>query len=390
MKFDGLRELLEFLKSEGEFWREKRESFDKSQRQFHPAFGVYSTFEQVAKTIGSWAERIESWDDAQLSQQINTLNQNSIRPLSSHWIWSGHAFVEPFYRCQKQHGQEVATSFLNYITKKQIGNLSSYQTFLGVITGYEFENQDSDIPKRRNGEKISLGHLRSQLEQATTTLIGEVEEFKDGFNAWESDTQTSWAEWVQQVDAEHKEQQVSHRDEFIAYMEGCKTRISELENTYQEKLRLEQPAQYWKKAARRFGIQGGLWSLALLSSLLLGIVYFSEFFHAWLTGKLLPVQLNTIQGVVIFGAILAVFAFMVKTLSRLAFSSFHLMRDAEEREQLTYLYLSLVNENKIDETSRDIVLQALFSRTETGLLVAESGPTMPGAGEMLKAATRLR
>jgi hypothetical protein len=388
--FEGLRELVEFLKSEGEFWKEKRGSFDKSQRQIHPAFGVNSTFEQAVKTIRSWDDQIENWDNAQLNQQVQTLNQNTLRHLSANWLWSGHPFIEPFYQSQKQHGQEAASSFLLYTTKKQISNTNSYQSFLGVMLGYEFDNQNSDIPKRRNGEKISLGHLRSQLEGTTKALIGEVEKFKRGFSEWESETHQKWTDWVKQSDEEHIEQQTSHRDEFVAYMEGCRTRIDELENTYQEKLRLEKPAQYWKNAARKFGVQGGLWSLALLAALLLGVVYFSDFFKDWLEGKQLAVQLSTVQGVIIFGTILAVYAFMIRVLSRLTFSSFHLMRDAEEREQLTYLYLSLVNDNKIDESSRDVVLQALFSRTETGLLVTESGPTMPGAGELIKAATKLK
>lgn len=60
-----------------------------------------------------------------------------------------------------------------------------------------------------------------------------------------------------------------------------------------------------------------------------------------------------------------------------------------KREQLTYLYLSLTNESVIDEKSREIVLQALFSRTETGLLNNEHGPTMPGA-DILQAALKGR
>ena len=130
--------------------------------------------------------------------------------------------------------------------------------------------------------------------------------------------------------------------------------------------------------------------MSLIMSVLLGIVYFSGFFSDWLKGQDVGIHLNTIQGIVIFGTILAVYAFLVRTLSRLTFSSFHLMRDAEEREQLTYLYLSLVNDKKLDENSRDIVLQALFSRSETGLLVSESGPTMPGVGEIIKSAAKLK
>lgn len=76
--------------------------------------------------------------------------------------------------------------------------------------------------------------------------------------------------------------------------------------------------------------------------------------------------------------VLAIYAYVLRLLSRLTFSSFHLMRDAEEREQLTYLYLALSNDAKVDEKSREIVLQALFSRSETGLLTNEHGPVMPG------------
>jgi hypothetical protein len=103
----------------------------------------------------------------------------------------------------------------------------------------------------------------------------------------------------------------------------------------------------------------------------------------------MAIKLNTFQGAVIFGSILAVYAFLVKTLSKLTFSSFHLMRDSEEREQLTYLYLSLNNEGQIDGTSRELVLQALFSRTETGLLSGDSGPTMP-VQDLLKAVLKTK
>ena len=159
-----------------------------------------------------------------------------------------------------------------------------------------------------------------------------------------------------------------------------KAKIQELEDIYQEKLRMAKPAQYWNNAAKKFRLEGIICAGLLVISLLLGAGYLSNFFTDWLTGQELQVQLNTVQGIVIFGTLLAVYGILIRVLSRLAFSAFHLMRDAEEREQLTYLYLSLINEKKIDEKSRDIILQALFSRSETGLLTGESAPTMPSVG----------
>ena len=65
------------------------------------------------------------------------------------------------------------------------------------------------------------------------------------------------------------------------------------------------------------------------------------------------------------------------------FSSFHLQRVSEESALLTNLYLSL-KEGKVDDPeSRKIILQALFSRSETGLLSGEHGPTMPTATEFI-------
>ena len=59
------------------------------------------------------------------------------------------------------------------------------------------------------------------------------------------------------------------------------------------------------------------------------------------------------------------------------FSSFHLARDCEERHTLTYFYLSLLKDSNVDENERQLIMQSLFSRAETGLLKDDSSPTMP-------------
>ena len=66
------------------------------------------------------------------------------------------------------------------------------------------------------------------------------------------------------------------------------------------------------------------------------------------------------------------------------FSSFHLARDAEERERLTLFYLSLIKDATISQEDRNLVLQSLFSRSDTGMLKDEGSPTMPGIFEKFK------
>ena len=74
---------------------------------------------------------------------------------------------------------------------------------------------------------------------------------------------------------------------------------------------------------------------------------------------------------------LSFLAYGIRALNKVAFSSFHLARDAEEREQLTYVYLSLVKDSAVDEKEKNLIMQSLFSRADTGLLKDDSSPTMP-------------
>jgi hypothetical protein len=385
--FDNLKSLYDYAKVQGQFWRNASENYRNPQN--HPFLGSAQHFDQLVNTIDSWKDHIETWDDTQLNHTLHSNQYKSIfESIRRHWLWSGHSFVGAFLECNKLYGPQGATSFFTFIVNKQMSDNSQRDGFIGTLVAYEFELQDSDLTKRRKSEKLSFNHLRNQLDETTQKLIGEADEFKDEFLSWDEATKLNWQEWLDTISLEHKtrqesqknehdEQQRNHKDKFTEYLADCNARIVELENTYQEKLRLEKPATYWKKSARKYGVQGGLWSLALIASILLGLVYFYDFFDSWLRGQVLAVKLDTLQGAVIFGSILAVYAFLVKTISKLTFSSFHLMRDSEEREQLTYLYLSLNNEGQIDQSSRELILQALFCRSETGLLAGESGPTMP-------------
>ena len=59
-------------------------------------------------------------------------------------------------------------------------------------------------------------------------------------------------------------------------------------------------------------------------------------------------------------------------------------RDAEEKCALTSFYLSLINDKKMDPDNekdlKNIVMNALFARVETGLLKGDNSPTIPTAG----------
>lgn len=394
--FTSLRSLLNFLVSEKEFWKTQRERVYVTPNRAHQYLNVDDILQSAIDAIKTWSAALQDWSDDRLDQELAQLNRNYLRHTQQQWLWSKHPYSETFIQILINYGQPTADSFLDFVLRKNTNNVSNIEHFRGYLFGYEFVTQESNIPKRRTGEKISLTHIRNEFSKAKDQLFGEVDSLTADITEWSKNNrakierryraQKLLGERLHNSQIQIGENKLAKQDtEFDEKLRIWSSTIDELEKTYKEKLKLEGPATYWKKAAKRHGIQGSLWTLALLTLGLLGIVFFKQLFDTWLMGKEIGVQLNTLQGIALYGSLLAIYAFLIRVFSRLSFSSFHLMRDAEEREQLTYLYLSLINENAVDEASRTIVLQALFSRSETGLLASESGPTMPGLHEIIKA-----
>lgn len=388
--FSTYRNLYDFCVTEKTFWEKQRNRVrDASKNSINHAYlNSADTFGEIINTLDGIKEAIKSYDENQLIQFFNNLQNNYSNHLRNNWIWSGQAFAESFVECLLKGGEQAANAFIDYVVRKQTSNVQQFACYNGYLMGYEFDFQNSDICKRSQGERASLEDLRTQLSERKNQLFSEVDSLKHDFLDWDATNR----EDSTRLYRAHKylgERKIRNQNrKFNRQVTDWKQAITDLEKTYEEKLKLKKPAEYWSKAARKYGIQGGLWTLGIVALAVVGLVYFREFFIAWLQGKEIAVQLNSLQGVILFGSIGTVYAFLVRVFSRLAFSSFHLMRDAEEREQLTYLYLSLTNESEMDKQSRDIVLQALFSRSETGLLAHEHGPTMPGIGDMLKTVSK--
>lgn len=373
--------LLTILREEADFWKEQEESFGNTDTEAHTLIRSHTKLINCITKIESLCEDGDT-DGSELSNKIGDLLAQN---LGNNWLWSHHPYSAVFVQCNRDFGYWAASAFIDTVTRKQFDSnfLKNVQRQSEIFPGYvlacEYLRKDVDVYKRRNAEKNSLERLRRQYEKIKEKLIVEFEGFKSEIESWGDETKTNWGVFMDESSKVHTAQQDSHGESFEELIQESKSKLKKMEKLYKEKLQLEAPVTYWQEASDRYKCQGIVWVCFLLGFLGVGVYGFSNFFIRWLEGRETMVQLDTIQGIILFGTILATFAFLVRILSRLTFSSFHLMRDAQERTQLTYLYLSLINENKIDESSRDIILQALFSRAETGLLTGESRPTMSGS-----------
>jgi hypothetical protein len=379
--FKALENLQDFLKTEANFWEEK-DNQSNTGGPSNPYFKIFNSFHNSYTQIDSW-ENVSSWDTTTFNNQLGSVISNYFNQFPSYWIWSGHDFIETWLESY-EYSDRTGDAFLDVILKKQLNHRDDFSILRGYILAYEFIQQgDSLLTKRRLAEKATFATVRGQLSKKKDELITEVTDFQNRIIDWKDLTQNEIDTWQKNQIKHHDDTALNHSTHFQERISAWTKNVGDLEDKYKEKLRFDGPATYWKESAAKFRKQGYYWTflLVLLSSVF--IVYLSNFFIVWLSGQKVALKLETLEGVVLFATIVSAFAILIKTFSRFAFSSFHLQRDAEEREQLTHLYLSLSNEQEVDAESRKIVLQALFSRSETGLLANESGPTMPGIGEVV-------
>lgn len=269
-----------------------------------------------------------------------------------------------------------------FVTSEYISQVEKKEYFEGYMLAYEFFSKDfSQIAERTEAEKKSILLIRNEFDKALQKAESDVVEHFDRTNQ-------KFKDYADQIDILKTEKKVvfdnwfnSSTKAFQDFNSNSKTKIEELENLYQEKLKLEAPAQYWNKRAGRLRKQGYGWLVGF--GVCIGIAIY---ILVWVLDKIADGTMKEIfadtsvavKWSIALITLISFLAYAIRVVSKLMFSSFHLVRDAEEREQLTYVYLALQNEKGIDKTERHLIMQSLFSRADSGLLKDEGAPTMPG------------
>lgn len=322
--------------------------------------------------------QIESFINSYKSHKEPQLN-NGFRNVQTQLQSDGSQFT--YDSPQTEFLIDLKKEFPNYVSGAYHYLIGSYSfnncdSFTGAILAYEFELKDhTNLTQRRNKEKASISKirndLRTQLNESETQLTDHL-----------TNANQEYQEYIKKID-EFKSEKEDLFDNWFEGDEniiGAKKKVSDLEHTYEELLRLKKPAEYWKNRATVLKKEG--WKAI---HWLIGLVAFAcitLYLLLWLTpeGMLLSFIKGDAQAIkwsIIYITFISFLAYGIRALNKVAFSSFHLARDSEEREQLTYVYLALIKDNAVDEKDKNLIMQSLFSRAETGLLKDDSGPTMP-------------
>ncbi|MDX1937387.1 MAG: DUF6161 domain-containing protein [Flavihumibacter sp.] len=363
--------------------------------------GVASIYEYILKQISEFDKHSELPHELTQSKKMLIGVRDNIAlliergdPYQSTWnnnVGSlrndqSHIFLPDFPETEflikvYQHSKLNYQGAFEYL-KREIQHHSNRDYFEGYLLAYEFVSKDfSGIAERKESEKKSILTTRTDFQKKLGEAENEVVEYIGRSNE-------KFNEYVGKIDVlkNQKEEEFVNwfkntTADFKTFNESSFKRVKDLEDLYFEKLKLEAPAQYWNKRAAKLRKEGIAWLLGMIICLVVSISMLVFALNIISNGTLQRIFSETstaIKWSVVFITLISFLAYGLRTFAKLTFSSFHLVRDAEEREQLTYVYLALQKEKGIDQTERHLIMQSLFSRADSGLLKDDSGPTMPG------------
>ncbi|MDR2275325.1 MAG: hypothetical protein LBF27_30730 [Sphingobacterium sp.] len=267
-------------------------------------------------------------------------------------------------------------------------SINSTHALEGTIMAYEFRNQDnSNIFNRRVKEKTSFDRLRSRFEALSNNYENELtahisklkQDFKvhtDELDEFKTSKEKSVADWF-----------ISEKGAIEKFRKESQDNIDNIQASYRSKVELDEPIKHWTKRAKELRAKGNWLLMGILSVSL--VFAFAVYLLLWHTPADLMISIfngdkgAAVRWSIIFVIFVSIFFVVARALLKFMFSNYHLARDAEEREKLTYLYLSMIENGALDKEERKIILQSLFSRSDTGLLKEESSPTMPNISSLI-------
>lgn len=258
-------------------------------------------------------------------------------------------------------------------------NISNKEYLNGIIHCFIWDEQNNGLKRKLHAPKQALLQLKETFSKDRDELYGDFKnkskEIHDLFISFENEI----LQWKNEIVATTEKFVKEKESELTSVIEEKNKVLSDMETLYKENLRLEGPATYWESLYEHYQQRGHQWrkwaigTSILFSAILICLLYFNP-------TALFPngaFTVNSLKATIILAIISSIAIYLIRLFVLLSTSAYHLARDAKERFQLTYVYLSLIQEKGVSEADRTIILQSLFSRADTGLLKGDSGPTIP-------------
>lgn len=365
--------LRDYIKEEYEFWKVLQEG------EFHKIFIYYHNANSVVDKIEMFLQK------NQIPNAIDHLNKLVILLINNNVLPMFYSQSPEAQFLKKLYSEDklIADGAFEYFFKDAInGDSLRKSLFLkGVLSAMLFRDIDVFLNNKTASDLQPLETIKNSylkdIAELKKVFFEKSTELSTTVNILKDDTKN----WIDSIKADYGKSNLEKQQAYDDIIKSRTAKFDELEHTYKEKLKLEGPAKYWEELYNEYQDKGKWWRRwAVVSSVML-TSYLSLVLY-----KLPKEFVNTetfshqnLKGTILLAVIISVFVYLIRLFVKLSTSAYHLSRDARERHQLTFFYLAMINNaNTIQDKDREIILNSLFSRADTGLLKGDSTPAFPG------------
>lgn len=372
--FNNILLLYDYLFSEQKKWENCTKAIPKELNESK------NYFKNLKDNLENFVERYSDKDENQFNYNWSNHDINNYLN-NSNFIFEFNQPETTFLIEIFNNEERFFLGAFYFFTNQMNGIFIQKENFIGASLANDFIRKETSLKySRKDFEQKSFESLKKEFKDtiidASSTVIDHLK-----------DTNDKYEECVNSIEKQKEEKDLLFQEWFNAskkafdnFNNASTKKIEELKKLYEEELALKAPAQYWEERAKEMRIQGQWWLGGLCISTIVGVFFLYNLLGSIGTGEFETMFKDTgtaIKWSIVFITFVTFLAFLIRTFTKLTFSSFHLARDAQERKQLTYVYLALKENKAVSDIDRNIVLQSIFSRADTGLLKEDSSPTMP-------------
>lgn len=223
--------------------------------------------------------------------------------------------------------------------------------------------------------------LKTPIKEIQNNLVQPVSESIDNITKEAEEHFKQTADLIDKNDEKIRELFIEHSrevDEFKHNLEqwqnNKETSIKILEDTYEKKLQLEAPERLWKERSKNYKVKTRWW-MGGLGIFIVGLIFSAGnlliSIHDYLKGT--EKDIPFLPQSFIYVALISFLIYLIRIIIKIIISSQHMAMEYEQKEALTRFYQALVYNGKdVDKEERLIIFNALFSKTETGLVKTDN------------------
>ena len=284
--------------------------------------------------------------------------------------------IEFYKYYQEQKFDNISSATINYIdiyrNPEKVGIFLNnsykyyfYAAFYYLKEQFNIEFSNTKLDDEINILKTELSTMEETIPKRKNEILNYMEAISKGLDIWKNSFLDDIENWKIKINKWQKESE---------------NKINTLEKAYNEKLKLETPEKLWNEKAKNYGKAYVIWLLITIV-LGIGIAFFTAYtikvfyFNNASNNNLENEVFKYFPKTFLFLGILSLALYILRVVIKIVLSNKHLQLEYEQKAALTRFYQALVHDGKnINENERLIIFNALFSKTESGLIKLSDTP----------------